>query len=164
MRSQKKLARLAMVRRRVLLYVQAIPIGWAILLAITYLLERPLLLWAAPILEGKWLDTVQLTLDCCALAASGWLIGHISRDEWFIALLSFALTLTFWDFTPLLAINVPWLLHSVINVFSDSRYLSGFLTTAAIHALLFGSLFAGGLKGSPTRTPPSILDDTRAQH
>lgn len=148
-----------MVRQRVLLCVRAILIGWVTLLAITYVLERPLLSWTAPMLEGSWLDSAHLALDCCALAVSGWVIGHLSRGDWFIALLSFALTLTFWDFTPLLAINVPWLFHSVINVFSDSRYLLGFLTNAAIHALLFGSLFAGGLKSSPVQKPPSIIGD-----
>ena len=147
-----------MVRQRVLLCARAIPIGWVTLLVITYLVERPLLFWIAPILEGSWLATAQLALDCCALAASGWVIGYLSRDDWFIALLSFALTLTFWDFTPLFAINIPWLLHAVKNVFSDARYLGGFVTTAASHALLFGSLFAGGLKGNPVQTPPSIID------
>src|SRR6185295_2559024 len=119
-----------MVHHRVLLCVRAIPIGWVTLLVITYLLERPLLFWTVPILEGSWLDTAQLALDCSALAVSGWVIGYLSRDDWFIALLSFALTLTLWDFTPLLAINVPWLLHAVINAFSDSRYLGGFVTNA----------------------------------
>jgi hypothetical protein len=148
-----------MVRQRVWLCVRAIPIGWVTLLVITYLLERPLLLWAAPILGGSWFATAQLALDCCALAVSGWVTSYLSRDGWFIAVLSFALTLTLWDFTPLLAINVPWLLHAVINVFSDSRYLGGFVTTATSHALLFGSLFAGAVKSRPVQTPPSIIGD-----
>ncbi len=146
-----------MTRRRVLIGVRAILIGWAALLLITYLIEQPLLLWTAPLLEGSWLPTAQLALDCCAFAATGWTIGRFSRADAVMALLVFAATLTWRDFTPLLPVNVPWLVRSVINTISDSRYFAGFVTTAAMHAILFGSLFAGGLLNRRAPTPPSIV-------
>jgi hypothetical protein len=144
-------------RRRVWIWVRAIAIGWATLLLITYLIERPLLRWTEPILEGSWLPTAELALDCCAFAATGWVIGRLSQADAVMVLLVFAATLTWRDFTPLLPVNVPWLVRSVANTFSDSRYFAGFVTTTATHAILFGSLFAGGLLNRRAQTPPSIV-------
>jgi hypothetical protein len=144
-------------RQRVWICARAIAVGWVVLVAITYLIERPLLRWTGPMLEGSWLPTAELALDCCAFAATGWVIGRFSRDAVLIALLAFAATLAWRDFTPLLPVNVPWLVRSAVNAFSDSRYFAGFVTTAATHAILFGSLFAGGLLTRRAQKPPSIV-------
>ena len=146
-----------MTRRRVWICVRAIAIGWAALLLITYLIERPLLRWTEPMLQGGWIPTAELALDCCAFAATGWVIGYFSRDAVPIALLAFAATLAWRDFTPLLPVNVPWLVRSVLNTFADSRYFAGFITTAATHVILFGSLFTGGLLTRRAQSPPSIV-------
>jgi hypothetical protein len=148
-------------RRRVWICARAIAAGWAALVVIAYLIERPLLRWTAPMLEGSWVPTAELALDCCAFAATGWVIGYFSRDDSVIALLAFAVTLTWRDFTPLLPVNVPWLLRSVVNTFTDSRYFAGFVSTAATHAILFGSLFAGGLLTRRAQRSPSVVPNSQ---
>lgn len=131
--------------------VRSILTGWAALLLITFLLERPLLFLGAPILAVGWFATARLALDCCAFAATGWIVGHWSRDDSLFAVVAFAATLTLRDFEPLLAINLPWLLHLVADSLRDGRYLESLFTTAATQALLFGSLIAGGRLARPAR-------------
>src|ERR1700733_5588317 len=92
--------------RRILLTILT---GWATLLLITYLFERPLLLWTAPILGGEWFPTARLALDCCAFTATGWVVGYWNRNNAVVAVLVFAATLTLRDFNPLLPLDVPWL-------------------------------------------------------
>lgn len=145
-----------MARRRLLIFPRAILAGWMTLLAIAYLLERPLLHWTEPILGSEWISTARLTLDCCAFAATGWVTGRWNRPNSLLAVLVFAATLTVWDFTPLLPVDVPWLLHLMVNTLRDSRYLESLFTTAANLALLFGCLIAGGLLARPRQPFASI--------
>ena len=47
------------MRHRLLITARSILLGWATLVAFTYLVERPLLLWTAPLLGASWLPTLQ---------------------------------------------------------------------------------------------------------
>ncbi len=146
-----------MMRRRLVVVLRSVLTGWGTLLLLAYLLEHPVLVWSVPIVGVKWLATAGLALDCMALAATGWVVGRLNRPDSLLGVLAFAATLTFWDFTPVVAINIPWLLRLAANAFRDSVYLSSLLTTAASQALLFGSLLAGGLLSRPPSKPVSIM-------
>jgi hypothetical protein len=150
-----------MARRRLFITVRSILIGWATLLLVSNLLERPLLLWIAPLLGPSWVPTAQLALDCCAFAAAGWAIGYSNRANAVFAVLAFAATLTLWDFTPVLPIDVPWLFRLAKDTFRDTRYLDSLVVTATTHALLFGTLIAGALLARPAQPAVSILEGRR---
>ena len=145
------------MRQRLFVVVRAVLTGWGTLLLLAYLLEHLVLVWTAPIVGVKWLATAGLALDCMDLAATGWVVGRLNRPDSLLGVLSFAATLTLWDFTPVVAVNVPWLLRLTANTLRDSVYLSSLLTTAASQALLFGSLIAGGLLSRPPSKPVSIM-------
>jgi hypothetical protein len=147
------------IRRRLLIALRSVMIGWATLLLIAFLLEHPLLVWTAPIIGIKWLATARLALDCIALAATGWVVGRLNRSSPIFGALVFAATLTFRDLTQVLEINIPWLLRLAEDALRDSGYLNSLITTAASQALLFASLLAGGLLSRPPAKPVSILPD-----
>ena len=151
-----------MMRRRLFVALRSVLIGWATLLLIALLLERPLLALTAPILGVKWLATAALALDCANLVATGWVVGRLNRTGPIFGVLVFAATLTFSDFTPVLAINIPWLLHLAADALRDSGYLSSLVSTTATQVLLFGSLVAGGLLSRAPEKPMSIaVENTR---
>lgn len=143
-----------MPRRRLLLALRAILIGWVTLLLTAYLFERVLLPWTAPVLGPEWFATVQLTLECGILTATGWVAGYWSRPHSLFAVLVFAATLTLRDFTPLLPLDVPWLFHLLLDALHDARYLDSLVTTAAGQALLFGCLIAGARLARPRPAQP----------
>ncbi len=145
-----------MARRRLFLTLRGILIGWGALLLIAYLLDRTLR-WIAPLLGDAWLATARLTLDCFALAAAGWVVGRWSRPHSLFVSLVWAATLTLRDFNPLLPIDVPWLLHLLIDSFHDARYLDSLVNTAAGQALLFGCLIAGAMLARPRAEAPKIF-------
>ena len=128
-----------MSTRGLLAPVRSTIVGWVALLAVIFLIERPLLRWTAPILGASWLPTVQLILECLGLTAVGWLIGRWGKP----GVLIFAATVALLDFTHILAIDVPWLFHLLVDCFQNSRYLESFFTSLATHVFLFGSLFVG---------------------
>ncbi len=132
------------------------------LLPVSYFLGRPLLNWIAPFLGIRWLPTAQLALDCCIFTATGWVIGCWNRAHAVFAVLVFAATLTLWDFSPILELDVPWLLRLVADSFHASRYLPSLAATAATHAFLFGSLIAGGTLARPAQKPVSIFRDDQS--
>jgi len=145
------------MRRRLFVALRSVLIGWATLLFIAFLLKHPLLAWTAPVLGVKWLATAELAFDCLALAATGWVVGRLSRTSPIFGVLVFAATLLFRDFSPTLAINIPWLLRLAADALRDSGYLSSLVSTVATQALLFGSLLAGGLLSRPPEEPVSIV-------
>jgi hypothetical protein len=148
------------VRHRLLIWLRAIPIGWGTLLLIAFLLERPLLFVTAPGIGPQWIATAKLGLDCAALAATGWVVGRLSRPSAIPGVLVFAATLTVWDFSSIVTINVPWLLRLAAHTLSgDGSYLSSLVSIAASQTLLFGSLLAGGLLSRPSTKPVSIIAD-----
>ena len=141
-------------RERLLTLVRSVLIGWATLLAISYLLLRPLLIWTAPLVGAIWFSTVQLSLECCALAGAGWVVGRLNRSGAVAGVLVFAATLTPWDFGQMLAINVPGLVRLTRDALHDPRYFDSLIATAGADILLFGSLIGGGLLGRLIRTKP----------
>jgi hypothetical protein len=142
---------------RFLPWARAILAGWVTLLGIAYLVERPAVEWLAPLFGARWIATVQLALDCGALAAAGWVAGRLNRSRAIWTAAVFAVTLCFWDFEGILALNVPWLVRLVWNTLHDSRYLDALLTIVETHAILFGCLFAGAALSRPREKPVSIV-------
>jgi hypothetical protein len=149
-----------MLRRRLLIAARSILVGWATLLPLTYVVERPLLIWTARLVGAHWVATAKLSLDCLALAATGWVIGRLHRSAPLLGVLAFAATLCFRNLDPLLAIDVPWLLRLAVDAFRDTRYLDSLFTTAAQHLFLFGSLIVGALLSRPAPTPLSLFGET----
>ncbi len=147
------------MRRRLLVALRSILIGWLTLLLIVFLLEHPLLAWTAPIVGMNWLATLGQALDCIVLAATGWVVGRLNRPTPIFGVLIFAASLTLWDFTSVVAINVPWLLSLAADALRDGRYLTALATTAVSQAFLFGSLLTGGLLSRPPVKPVSIIAD-----
>jgi len=150
-----------MTRARLFVALRAIPIGWASLALLVFLVVHPLIRWTGPLLGAQWLATGQLGLDCAVLAATGWVVGRLSRPNPMLGVLVFAATLTFWDISFLVAINVPWLVRLTIHSLSgDGNYLSSLVSTAGSQALLFGCLVGGGLLSRAREKPVSIVGET----
>jgi hypothetical protein len=140
--------------------LRAIPIGWATMGLLVYLVEHTLLRWMGPALGAQWIATARLGLDCAAMVGSGWVIGRLSRPDPMLGVLVFAATLTFWDLSFLVAINVPWLIRLMVHAISgDGNYLSSLVSTAGSQVLLFGCLVGGGLLSRAREKPVSIAGD-----
>jgi hypothetical protein len=149
-----------LARQRLLILLRSIPIGWATLLLVAFLLERPLLIWTAPLVGAMWIATARLGLDCAVLAATGWVVGRLSRPIPMLGILAFAATLTLGDLSSTVGINVPWLLHLAVHTLSgESSYLDSLVSTATSQTLLFGSLLVGGLLSRPSTKPVSIIEN-----
>jgi hypothetical protein len=145
------------MRHRLLIAARSILLGWATLAAATYLVERPLLRWTAPLFGGQWIPTVQLALECAALAGTGWIIGRWCHLDSVRTVSVFAAMLAVWNFGLVPAMNVPWLFQLILDAFEDARYLEQLGTAAVTHAFLFGSLFVGVLLSRPAPKPVSLL-------
>jgi hypothetical protein len=149
-----------LARRRLLILLRSIPIGWATLLLIAFFVERPLLIWTAPLVGAMWIATARLGLDCAVLAATGWAVGRLSRPIPMLGGVAFAATLTLGDFSSTVGVNVPWLLRLAVHTLSgESSYLNSLVSTATSQTLLFVSLLVGGLLSRPSTKPVSIIDD-----
>jgi hypothetical protein len=149
-----------MTRQRLFIGLRSIPIGWATLGLLVFLLEHPLLSWIGPVAGAQWIATAGLGLDCAAMAGTGWVVGRLARPSPMLGVLVFAGTLSICDLSFLIAINVPWLLRLLIHAVSgDSGYLDSLVTTAMTQVLLFGSLVGGGLLSRARAKPVSIVCD-----
>ncbi|HEV8041941.1 MAG TPA: hypothetical protein VGP62_23890 [Bryobacteraceae bacterium] len=149
-----------MTRQRWFIALRSIVIGWVTLGLLVFLLEHTLLSWIAPVVGAQWIATAELGLDCAAMAGTGWVVGRLARPSTILGVLVFAVTLTVWDLSFLIAINVPWLLRLVVHAASgDSGYLDSLVTTATTQVLLFGSLVGGGLLSRDRVKPVSIVGD-----
>jgi len=137
-------------------WIWSILAGWVTLLVLAYIVEGPVLRWIGPWVGFSWSATVHLTFDCAVLTAAGFAAGRFHRSHPMKAALAFAITLCFWDFGTILALNVPWLVHLVWNSFHDSRYLDSLATSVETHLLLFGCLFGGAKLSQRRETPLSI--------
>jgi len=144
------------MRYRLFISARSIVLGWATLFAVTYLVARPLLRPAAALLGASWIPTVQLILECLALAAAGWVMGRWNRADPNRAALVFAAMLAIWNFGLVPAINVPWLFRLIADSFGSARYLESLVTAAVTQALLFGSLFVGVRLSRPVEVPVSL--------
>ncbi len=140
---------------RLLIAARSLLAGWAALFAITYLVTRPLLALAAPLLGASWMPTAHLALECLALAASGWIVSRLSPRP--SAVLIFAILLAIWNFGLTPSLDVPWLFRLIFDSIGNARYLGSLITAAATHALLFGSLIAGAMLGRPRPKPISLM-------
>jgi hypothetical protein len=139
-------------------WVRAIVLGWVTLLAIAYLVERPLIHWTAPLFGARWIATVELGFDCATLAAAGWVTGRLNRSRAIRTALLFAATLCSWDFGGVLALNVPWMAQLLWNTLHDSQYLDSLLTSVETHVLLFGCLIAGAALSRAREKMVSIVE------
>jgi hypothetical protein len=151
-----------MLRRWLFVAVRSILVGWAALLALTYVVERPLILWTAPLLGDHWVATAKLSLDCLTLAATGWLVGRlnrsVSRAAPIFGALAFAATLALCaNLNPSFGINFELLIQLAVEALHDSRYLSPLATFAAQHIFLFGSLMVGAWLSRPSPPPLSLF-------
>jgi hypothetical protein len=144
------------MRHRLLTAARSTLLGWATLLAVTYLVERPLIVWTAPLLGASWLPTAQLALECVALAVTGWMIGRWNGSDTVPVVLVFAAMIAAWNFGLVPAINIPWLFRLMVDSFGDARYLESLVTAAVTQALLFGSLFVGARLSRPAQAPVSL--------
>ena len=137
--------------------LRPLAVGWAVLIALTYLAERPLFLLAAPLVGAHWAATASLALNCLKLAATGWVIGRLHRKTALLGVLIFAASLCLFSFEAWLPLDVPGLFRLAMDALHDPRYGWSLATTAAQHVLLFGSLIAGGLLSRPPETPLSLF-------
>jgi len=145
-----------MLRRPVFIVLGSVLTGWAVLFALSYVVERPILIWTAPLIGARWIATAKLSLDGFVLAGTGWVIGRLHRPAPLLGALAFAVTLGFHNFDPLLDLDVRWLIRLAGHVYQPG-YLSPFLTAAVRHLLLFGSLLIGTLLSRPSPVPLSIF-------
>jgi hypothetical protein len=146
-----------MLPNRLFIVARSILVGWGTLFALTDLVERPLLIWTIPLLGSHWVATAKLSLDCLALAATGWLIGRLHRPAPLLGVLAFAATLAFCNLDPLLDTNVLWLIRLAADAVRDTHYLGSFATTTAQYLFLFGSLIVGALLSRPSSGPLSLF-------
>jgi hypothetical protein len=149
-----------MVRRWLWILARSIAVGWAVLIVLTYLAERPLLLLTAPIVGAHWVATASLTLNCLELAATGWVIGRLHRTTPLPGVLAFAATLSLFSLEAWLPLDVPGLIRLAMDALHDTRYWGPFANMTVQHVLLFGSLIAGGLLSRPPQTPLSLFGET----
>ena len=134
----------------------AILAGWAALLLAVFVIERPVLMLTARFLGASWVPTVRLTLECTALAGTGWVIGRLNRSSPVLAALIFAATLAPWDFGEMLEIRFRWLLRLAADALRDPRYFDSLVETTILHLFLFGSLIAGAMLSRSRTAPLSI--------
>jgi len=146
-----------MVRHWLWMALGSLAVGWAVLIALTYLAERPLFLLTAPLVGEHWVATASLALNCLKLAATGWVICRLHRNTALPAMLTFAATLCLFSFEVWLPLDVPGLIRLAVDALHDTRYWWPLATMAAQHVLLFGSLIAGGLLSRPPEAPLSLF-------
>jgi hypothetical protein len=139
-------------------WARAIVLGWVTLLAIAYLVERPLIHLVAPLFGAKWIATVELGLDCATLTAAGWVTGRLNRPRAIRTALLFAATLCFWEFGGMLALNVPGLVRLLWDTVHDAQYLDSLVTSVETHVLLFGCLIAGAALSRAREKMVSIVE------
>lgn len=149
----------SMLRHRLLIAIRSVLVGWALLLLLSYAIERPLLIGTARLLGGDWLATAKVSLDCMELAATGWVIGRLHRSAPLLGVLAFGATLAFCRFDPLLDIRLPWLVRLAADAFRDADYLNALASTAFQYLLLFASLIVGALLSRPGQIPLSVINE-----
>ncbi len=126
------------------------------LVAAVYVVVRPLLMLLARTVDPSWFPTVRLGLECCVLAAIGWVVGRVR-----LAVMVFAITLVASGFGQAVEIRIPWLLQLALDATRDRHYWDSLLDTAIIQAFLFSSLFIGArLSRRAPIVPASIWNHT----
>jgi len=148
------------LRHRLWMLARSIAVGWATLIALTYLAQRPLLRLTAPLVGPHWIATASLALNCLKLLATGWAIGRLHRAAPLTGMLAFAATLALFNLDPWLPLDLQQLIRLGIDAAKSARYWGPLATMAAQHILLFASLFAGALVSRAPETPLSIFGPT----
>lgn len=136
---------------------RAIVSGWSALLFLVILIERPLIKFFVSLIGHGWRPTAIVALDCSALAASGFAAGLTNRSRPFLAASCFALTLTGRDFSALVPLNVPWMVHLARDAIREPRFLESMGETLASHALLFACIFIGASFSREHRDLPATV-------
>jgi hypothetical protein len=131
--------------------------GWAVLVITELVLLFGAMRVFAWAMGPELLPSLKVVLDMGALAVCGWFAGRVGTPRVLSAAGLAAAGLAVYDFTPYLPLNVPWVLRLAKIALSDSRYLSSLPTALIVHALMFGSLFAGAQLSRPRRRP-MVLD------
>ena len=150
-----------MPHRALSIVARSILAGWAALLAVTFLAERPLLMWVSHLVGVHWFPTARIALDCVVLAIVGWVVGRFSSGGSIYGVLAFAVTLAFWDLDALIGVNLPWLIQLASDAFRSPVYLDSLAATATQHVLLFGCLVGGAVLSQPRRLPESLFGGNR---
>lgn len=141
------------------LFVAALA-GWAVLVFTELVLLFGVMRVFAWVMGPDLLASLKVVLDMGALAVCGWVTGRVGTPRVWSAAGLAAAGLAVYDFTPYLPLNVPWVLRLAKNAVGDSRYLSSLPAALIIHALTFGSLFAGAQLSRPPK-PPTVLNIER---
>ena len=110
----------------------------------------------ARVMGPDLLASLKVVLDMAALAVCGWFAGRVGTPRVLSAAGLAAAGLAVYDFTPYLPLNVQWVLRLAEDAFGDSRYLSSLSQALMIHALMFGSLFAGAQLSRPRKRPVAL--------
>ena len=131
--------------------------GWAVLVITELVLLFGAMRVFAWVMGPELLPSLKVVLDMGALAVCGWFAGRVGTPRVLSAAGFAAAGLAVYDFTPYLPLNVPWVLRLAKNASGDPRYLSSLSAGLIIHALMFGSLFAGAQLSRP-RKPTMVLD------
>jgi hypothetical protein len=135
-------------------------VGWAALVITKLVLLFGAMRVFAWVMGPDLLPSLKVVLDMVALAVCGWFTGRVGTPRILSAAGFAAAGLAAYDFTPYLPLNVPWVLRLAKDALGDSRYLSSLSAALIIHALMFGSLFAGAQLSRPPRLPV-VLDIER---
>lgn len=130
--------------------------GWAVLVIIELILVFGAMRVFAWAMGPDLLPSLKVVLDMVALAVCGWFRGRVGEPRVLSAAGLAAAGLAVYDFNPYLPLNVPWVLRLAQNSLGDSRYLSSLFATLIIHAIMFGSLFAGAQLSRPRRLPLAL--------
>ena len=133
------------------LFVAALA-GWAVLVVAELLLLFGAVRLFAMLMGPDLLPSLKVVLDMGALAACGWIAGRVGRPRVMAAAALTATGLAVFDVTPYLPLNVSWVLRLTGNAVRESRYVPSLLATLTVHALMFGSLFAGAHLSRPRET------------
>lgn len=130
--------------------------GWAMLAAAEFALSFGALPLFALVMGSGLLPSLKVVLDMGALFAAGSVAGRLGRPHAMIAACVTAAGLAALDLMPYVPLNVRWLVDLAANAVGDPRYLPSLLTTLAMHALMFGSLFAGAALSRPREGPLQV--------
>ena len=110
-----------MLRRWLWVVARSIAVGWAVLIGLTYFVERPLLPVMARIVGPHWMATAGLALDCLKLAATGWAVGRVQRTAPLRGVFAFAATLAFFNLEAWLPFDFPGLIRLAVDALQDAR-------------------------------------------
>jgi hypothetical protein len=90
-------------------------------------------------------------------AAAGWVVGRLDRPRSPLGLIIFCASLLFFN---LGALNVPFTAKLLIEVFSNTRYLTGLFISLVTNVVFLAAVWIGGTLGRGP-IPPTTLESLR---